>query len=150
LVTLTSGNVRKPALIVNPQQVLFLETMQPPAAAAPLWPLAPQIEAGRVGRAALLESSTVPLGMAIMVDAADFTTAGAEGPRMELSDQATLHFEDTTPLDIVSGPGSAPVAASPVKSLWQTDSLGLRTIMMMNFIMRRPVVAWMTGTVLGA
>jgi hypothetical protein len=112
--------------------------------------LAPQIEAGRVGRAALLESSTVPLGMAIMVDAADFTTAGAEGPRMELSDQATLHFEDTAPADIVSGPGSAPVAATPVKSLWQTDSLGLRTIMHLNFIMRRPVVAWITGTVWGA
>ena len=58
-----------------------------------------------------------------MVDAADFTTAGAEGPRMEISDQATLHLEDTTPEDIVSGPSGTPVVATPVKSMWQTDRL---------------------------
>ena len=80
-----------------------------------------------------------------MVDAADFTTAGAEGPRMEISDQATLHLEDTAPADIVSGPSGTPVPATPVKSMWQTDSLALRMIMKMNWILRRPVVAWMTG-----
>jgi hypothetical protein len=29
--------------------------------------------------------------------------------------------------------------------MWQTDSLALRLIMRMNWIMRRPVVSWMTG-----
>lgn len=143
LITLTAGNVRKPAMIVNSKQVLELETMQPPNAAAPLWPLAPQIEAGRVGRAALMKSTSMPANMVMMVDAADFTTAGAEGPRMEISDQATLHFEDTAPADITGG---TPSPATPVKSMWQTNSLALQLVMPLNWIMRRPVVAWMTGT----
>jgi hypothetical protein len=29
--------------------------------------------------------------------------------------------------------------------MWQTDSLALRMIMRLNWIMRRPVVAWMSG-----
>jgi HK97 family phage prohead protease len=150
LLTLTLGNVRKPALLLNPQQAMDLSTMQPPAAAAPLWPLAEMVNAGRIGKAALIESATVPNNMAIMVDAADFTSVGSEGPRMEISDTATLHFEDTTPADIVSGPTGTPVAATPVKSLWQTDSLALRLILPMNFVMRRPVVAWMTSTAWGS
>ena len=145
LLGLTSGNVRKPAILLNPIQTLDLSTMQPPAAAAPLWPLAAMVAGGNIGKATLIESSTVPAGMAIMVDAADFTTAGGEGPRMEISDQATLHLEDTAPADIVSGPSGTPVPATPVKSMWQTDSLALRMIMKMNWILRRPVVAWMTG-----
>jgi hypothetical protein len=68
------------------------------------------------------------------MDAADFVGTG-DNPRFEVSDQATLHFEDTTPLDIVSGsPGTA---ASPVKSLWQTDSIGLRLVLPMNWLNRR-------------
>lgn len=144
LLNLTNGNVRRPVIMLNPIQTLDLSLMQPPAAAAPLWPLAAMLEAGRVGKADLVESSTVPPGMAIMIDAADFTTAGAEGPRMEISDQATLHMEDTAPQDIVSG-ASPGTPATPVKSLWQTDSLGLRLIMFMNWIMRRPVSTWISG-----
>ena len=150
LLGLTNGNVRSPAILLNPTQTLDLSTMQPPAAAAPLWPLASMISAGKVGKADLIESSTVPVNMAIMVDAADFVACGAEGPRMEISDQATLHLEDTAPADIVSGPSGTPVPATPVKSMWQTDSLALRLIMKMNWIMRRPVVAWMTGTAWGS
>lgn len=145
LLTLTLGNVRKPVIMLNPLQTLDLSTMQPPAAAAPLWPLQAMLAAGKVGKADLIESATVPPGMAIMVDAADFTTAGAEGPRMEISDQATLHMEDTAPQDIVSGPSGTPVAATPVKSMFQTDSLALRLILFLNWIMRRPVVSWMSG-----
>lgn len=145
LLTLTAGNVRSPHLILNPIQVLAISLMQPPNAAAPLFPFLEMVDGGRVLRAGLIESATVPAGQAVLVDAADFTTAGVEGPRMEISDQATLHLEDTTPLDISSGPPATPVVATPVKSMWQTDSLALRMVMRMNWIMRRPVVAWMTG-----
>jgi hypothetical protein len=34
--------------------------------------------------------------------------------------------------------------------MWQTDSLALRLIMFMNFIMRRPVVAWTSSVAWGA
>lgn len=145
LLTLTSGNVRNPVMILNPQQVLNIRLMQPPAAAAPLFPFQTELDAGRLVGANLIVSSTVPVGMVIMVDAADFVTVGQEGPRLEISDQATLHMEDTAPADIVSGPTGTPVAATPVKSMWQTDSLALRLIMFTNWIMRRPVVSWMTA-----
>jgi HK97 family phage prohead protease len=144
LLTLTKGNVRTPVLIINPTQGLYISLLQPPAAAAPLFPFMAQVDNGRVLKSDTIESATVPAGTAIMVDAADFTTAGVEGPRMEISDQATLHMEDTTPADIVGG-ASPGTPAYPVKSMYQTDSLALRMIMMMNWVMRRPVVASMSG-----
>jgi HK97 family phage prohead protease len=144
LLSQTNGNVRKPAILLNPTDTLGLSLISPTGVVG-LFPFMAMLDAGKLLKAALIESSTVPPGMAIMVDAADFTTAGQEGPRMEISDQATLHMEDTAPADIVSGPAGTPVAATPVKSMWQTDSLALRLIMRMNWIMRRPVVSWMTG-----
>jgi HK97 family phage prohead protease/HK97 family phage major capsid protein len=146
LLTLTNGNVRAPTMLLNPIQTLSLSMMQPPAAAAPLFPFTAMLDTGRLLKADLIESSTVPPGMAIMVDAADFTGAGQEGPRLEISDQATLHMEDTTPADIVGG-ASPGTPAYPVKSMWQTDSLALRLIMFTNWTMRRPVATWMTGVV---
>jgi hypothetical protein len=146
LLGLTNGNVRKPALIVNPIQTLDIDLIQPPNAATPLFPFIEMTSGGRVLKAALIESSTVTPGLALMVDAADFTTAGQEGPRLEISDQATLHMEDTAPQDITGG---TPSPATPVKSMWQTDSLALRLIMMTNWIMRRPVVAWASGVAWG-
>jgi HK97 family phage prohead protease/HK97 family phage major capsid protein len=142
LLNLTNGNVRRPTILINPIQGLAISMIQPPAAATPLFPFIVMMDAGRLLKADLIESANVPPGMVIMVDAADFVTAGAEGPRMEISDQATLHMEDTTPQDITGG---TPSPAVPVKSMWQTDSLALRMIMRMNWILRRPVVSWMTG-----
>jgi hypothetical protein len=145
LLNLTKGNVRSPTIILNPIDTLNLSMIQPPGAATPLFPFIEMIDNGRVLKAAVIESATQTPGMAIMVDAADFTTAGQEGPRLEISDQATLHMEDTAPLDIVGGPSGTPVTAWPTKSMWQTDSLALRLIMFTNWIMRRPVATWMTG-----
>jgi hypothetical protein len=144
LLGLTNGNVRSPTIILNPIDTLNLSMIQPPAAAAPLFPFIAMVDGGRVLKADVIESSTVTPGMALMVDAADFTTAGQEGPRLEISDQATLHMEDTAPADIVGG-ASPGTPAWPVKSMWQTDSLALRLIMFTNWIMRRPVAVWMTG-----
>ena len=145
LIGLTNGNVRSPIMIVNPAQALNLSLIQPPNAAAPWFPFIGMVDAGRILRSGLIESATVPAGQVIMVDAADFTTAGEEGVRLEISDQATLHMEDTAPADIVSGPSGTEVIATPVKSMWQTDSLALRLIMRCNWALRRPAVAWMTG-----
>jgi HK97 family phage prohead protease/HK97 family phage major capsid protein len=145
LLTATRGNVRRAVVLLNPEETLRLSMVQPPGAAAPLFPFMTMLENNRLIRADVVESATVPAGTVIMLDAADFTTAGAEGPRMDISDTATLHMEDTAPADIVSGPSGTPVPATPVKSMWQTDSLALRMIMRLNWLMRRPVVAWMTG-----
>ena len=42
-----------------------------------------------------------------------------------LSTGGTLHMEDTTPLPIGTV-GTPNVIAAPTRSLWQTDTLGLR------------------------
>jgi hypothetical protein len=143
LLTMTKGNVRRAVILLNPQETLGLSLEHPPSTATVLFPFMDMLENNRLIRADVIESATVPAGTVIMLDAADFTTAGAEGPRMDISDTATLHMEDTAPADIVSGsPGTV---ASPVKSMWQTDSLALRMIMRLNWLMRRPVVTWMSG-----
>jgi HK97 family phage prohead protease/HK97 family phage major capsid protein len=145
LLTATNGNVRSPVLIMNTTQAFNLYWMQPTTAVVGLFPFRAEVESGRLGPASLITSSTVPAGQVIAVDAADFVVAGAEGPRLEVSDTATLHLEDTAPADIVSGPAGTPVAATPVKSMWQTDSLALRMILKQNWLMRRPVVSWMAA-----
>jgi hypothetical protein len=51
-------------------------------------------------------------------------------------------MEDTTPLAIVAD-ASPDVVAAPVRSLWQTDTIGIRMILPMNWAMRRTgVIAW--------
>ena len=97
----------------------------------------------------MIASTTVPASMLIMVDAADFASATGDMPEFDVSDVATIHEEDTTPLPIVGGVVQPPLIASvaaPVRSLWQTASVGVRMMMDMNWAMRRPnMVSWMTG-----
>jgi HK97 family phage prohead protease len=128
LLTATRGNVRSPAWIMNPQQVMSAGLT--PAPASGVFPF--DTSGGNLNGWPIIDSGTVPMGTIIAMDAADFVGAG-ENPRFEISDQATLHFEDTAPLDIVAG-----TASTPVKSLWQTDSIGLRLILPLNWLNRRP------------
>jgi hypothetical protein len=88
----------------------------------------------------VIVSSTCTLGMVILLDAADFMTVVGDDPRFDVSDQATLHFEDTTPLQLTTGAQGSAVAATPTRSLFQTDSLGLRLLLPMNWAMRRLVL----------
>jgi HK97 family phage prohead protease/HK97 family phage major capsid protein len=139
LTTSTYGNLRSPAFLVNPTDMLRASLLQ--AANTGIFPFQAQIAAGNIVGVPLIDSSTVPTKTMILIDAADFVSVGAEGPRLEISDQATLHFEDTSPADLVSG--SPGVVATPQKSLWQTDSLALRMVMPLNWTVRRTgVVAW--------
>jgi len=143
LLTATAGHVRAPVIIMNPQQALSISLMQPANAAAPLFPFSDEIAAGRLRNFAVITSGNVPLTMVIALDAADFVTAGDEAPRFEVSDQATLHLEDTAPADITGG---TPSPAVPVKSMFQTDSLALRLVWPLNWALRRTgMVTWVTG-----
>jgi hypothetical protein len=113
-----------------------METLSASLTAMPgvsTFPFKDEIGNGRLLSYAVIDSGTVPPGTIIAVDAADFVVVGGEAPRFEVSDQATLHMEDTDPDPIHNGG-----PASPVRSLWQTDSLGLRLILPVNWCMRRP------------
>lgn len=140
LITATSGNLRAPVWIMNPVQAIAVALTQN---AGGDFPFAAEINGNRFQGYPVIQSATVTAGMLILVDAADFVSVTGDEPMFDVSDQATLHFEDTTPLQIASGAQGSGVLATPTRSLWQTDSLAIRMILPMNWTLRRAgVVAW--------
>ena len=137
--TATYGNVRNLTWLANQTDMLRASLLT--AANTGIFPFRDEIRGGTLNTIPIIDSATVPAKTLILVDAADFVVVGGGAPRMEISDQATLHMEDTTPLDLVSGsPGTA---ASPQRSLFQTDSLALRMVLPLNWTQRRAgTVAW--------
>lgn len=138
----TYGNIRNPVWLMNPAELLSLSLVN--AANTGIFPFKDEIARGTLNNVPIIDSGTVPAKTVILIDAADFVVVGGEAPRFEVSDQATLHMEDTTPLDLVSGsPGTA---ASPQRSLFQTDSLALRMILPLNWAQRRAgTIAWVNN-----
>lgn len=68
----------------------------------------------------ILSSSTLAAGVVIGIVPAGLVTAYSGNVSIEASKAAVVHFEDTTPLDIIGGT-TGPVPASPSKSAFQTD-----------------------------
>lgn len=97
-------------------------------------------------RVTIIESEHATAGRLIALRNSDFATALGDMPEFEMSNQATIHMEDTTPLEIVES-GSPDVVAAPVRSFWQTDSMGIRMVMDISWTMARSgVVHWIDGT----
>jgi hypothetical protein len=70
-------------------------------------------------------------------------TALSPDPEIETANAGELHVEGATPLDIVSGG----TAASPVKSLWQTESIAVKMRWPVSWALRDTnAVAWTTPT----
>jgi HK97 family phage prohead protease len=144
ILTATNGNIRNMVYIMNPAQALSIGFIQPPNPSG-LFPFRDEINAGRLNGRPLIQSGTVPLGTVLCLDAADYVSISGDTPRFEISDQATLHMEDTAPLQLAAA-GTPPVVAAPAQSMFQTDSLALRLILPMNWTMRRAgVVSWVAG-----
>jgi HK97 family phage major capsid protein len=133
LVTNTNGNIRAPAFIMNPIQAIALGFVQ--NAGGDLV-FKEEIGNGRLNGYPVIQSGTVPAGVVILIDAADFFSATGDDPRFDVSDQTVLHMEDTTPLAIGTAGAPATVAA-PAQSMFQTDCLALRMILPMSWAMRR-------------
>lgn len=144
ILTATNGNIRNMVYIMNPAQALSIGFIQPPNPSG-LFPFRDEVNAGRLNGKPLIQSGTVPLGTVLCVDAADYVSVSGDTPRFEISDQATLHMEDTAPLQLAAA-GTPAVVAAPAQSMFQTDSLALRLILPMNWAMRRAgVVSWVAG-----
>jgi len=132
-----------PVWIMNPVQAISIGLTQNAGGA---FPFQSEINAGRLLGYPVVTSSTVPATMVILINADDLMSVSGDTPRFDVSDQATLHFEDTTPLQLTTGAQGSAVAATPTRSMFQTDSLALRMILPMNWAMRRAgSVAWLTG-----
>ncbi|WP_193760222.1 phage major capsid protein [Bradyrhizobium yuanmingense] len=133
----TADGVDNIVIIMNPTQGLSLSLMEGPVG-DPNW-----LERIKE-RVTFLESTNATAGRLIALRASDFAGAGGN-PDFDVSEQATIHMEDTTPLEIVSGTG--PTTADPVRSLWQTNSIGVRMMMDVSWVMRRTgMVQWINGT----
>jgi HK97 family phage prohead protease len=134
LITATAGNVRVPVWIMNPAQAIALTLTQN---AGGDFPFSNEVNGGRFRGYPLIQSTVLTPGTVVLLDAADFFSASGDDPRIDVSDQAVLHMEDTTPLQIATGAQGSGVLATPTRSLWQTDCIGIRLILDVNWQMRR-------------
>lgn len=124
-------------VLMNPAQGLNMSLMEGPVG-DPNW--LQRIK----DRVTFIESTNVTANRLIAIRATDFAAAGGD-PDFDVSEQAAIHMEDTTPLEIVSGTG--PTTADPVRSLWQTASVGVRMLMDVSWTMRRTgMVQWVDTT----
>lgn len=134
-----ANSLRAPVWIMNPVDVLSLTLTQNQGGDFPF-----QVEANqsRLQGYPIIQSTTQTAKTVILLDAADFFSATGDEPNFSVSDQATLHMEDTTPTAIASV-GTPNTVAAPVRSLWQTDSIAVRMMLDISWAMRRTgVVAW--------
>jgi HK97 family phage major capsid protein len=139
LITASNGNVRNPVWLMNPVQSIAISLTQN---AGGDFPFAAEINGGRFQGYPVIQSSTVTAGMVILLDADDFVSVEGDAPRFDVSDQAVLHMEDSSPTAIGTA-GSPATVAAPARSLWQTDSLALRMVMQCNWTLRRAgTLAW--------
>lgn len=122
-------------VLMNPSQGLSLSMMPGGDGRMDNW-FAPIAQ-----RVSIIESGNVPAGRLIAIRTSDLATAMGDTPEFDISEQATIHLEDTTPLEIVSGTG--PTTADPVRSLFQTATIGVRMLMDVSWAMRRAgMVRW--------
>jgi HK97 family phage prohead protease/HK97 family phage major capsid protein len=143
LTTSTLGNLRNPVWLMSPMLELGLRLTVAPNTG--VFPFAADLNNGTFAGFPVIVSPNVTADTVYLVDAADLVSASGE-PRFDVSDSATVHMEDTSPLAISSS-GTPNTVAAPVRSFWQTDTLGIRMIMPLNWSMRRTgMVAYITGT----
>jgi HK97 family phage prohead protease len=141
----TLGNIRDPVWLMNPSETTAAGLAMTTTGDTPY---KDEISRGTLMTVPIVKSTIVPAGTMVLMDCHDFASVMEVAPRFDVSDQAVLHMEDTTPLAIASGsPGTV---ASPTRSLWQTDTIGIRMIMPLNWLLRRAgMVQYMTGMTWG-
>lgn len=125
-------------VIMNPAQALSIAMMDGPDNNSGWF-------AGISSRVNIVESTHATNGRLIAIRNSDFYTATGDAPEFDINESATVHMEDTTPLEIVSGTG--PTTADPVRSFYQTATVGVRMLMDVSWVMGRPsMVQWIDGT----
>jgi hypothetical protein len=85
---------------------------------------------------AVIASTSIAAGAVYMIDAADFVSVSG-APEFDVSEVATIHMEDTTPLNIATGAQGSGVLATPTQSMFQTAQIAIRMLANVNWAMRR-------------
>lgn len=125
-------------VIMNPAQALSIAMMDGPDNNSGWF-------SGISSRVNIVESTYATAGRLIALRTSDFYTAIGDAPEFDINETATVHMEDTNPLEIVSGTG--PTTADPVRSFFQTATVGVRMLMDVSWVMGRPgMVRWIDNT----
>ena len=81
----------------------------------------------------VLVSTQIPAGRLVLIQLSAFVSGFGSMVEVDRTESATLHMEDTTPLELVSAAGTV---ADHVRSLWQTGAIALKMTYEMAFAMR--------------
>ena len=118
---------RKPVWIMNPARAWGLQLATNAVGAVAF----PEMSSGSLIGVPVVTSTNVPADVVFLVDAAEVYFAGG-APRFMGTDVATLHMEDTLPLEIVGS-----VTANPVRSLYQTNTAAIRAMWDLDWAVNR-------------
>jgi HK97 family phage prohead protease len=111
---------------------------------------AAQIAQGNLSGIPFIESTNVALHTLWLVRYYDLASASGDTPEFSVSDQATLHEVEGYAADgtasgevlpISTGAPGAAVVATPIRSLWQTESFAVRMILPLDWGTMRPNTA---------
>lgn len=89
----------------------------------------------------VVQTRALPSGTVTAIDTAAFASAIGE-LEFEISELATVHMEDTAPAEIVSGAGAV---ADPVRSFFQTATMGVRMLVDVAWTVRNGAVVVAEG-----
>lgn len=110
----------RPAWVMHPSVAWSLQMMQ----TAVGQPAFPELANGQLVGIPVYTSTTCPADLIFLIDCAEIVFAGG-APRFMASQEASIHMADPAQPLVDGDPA---VVASPVRSLYQTDSHALRTI----------------------
>ena len=78
-----------------------------------------KLTAGPQFNVPIIASTGLAAGTVAVIESASFVSGFSSTPEFRVGDQAAYHAEDTAPADPI-------MAGQPVKSLWQTHSIGMK------------------------
>jgi len=81
----------------------------------------------------IIASTSLATGTVAVIEAASFVSGFGSTAEFSTSKVGVIHSEDTSPTDVTGG---APSPASPVKSLFQIDAIGLKTTLWASWGLR--------------
>ena len=93
----------------------------------------------------VLASSALAAGTVVAIASNALCSAIDPLPRFNISTETTLHEEDTTPLPL-STVGTPNTVAAPMRSLFQTDAIGVRMQLEVSWALRNAGgLSWLQG-----
>jgi HK97 family phage prohead protease/HK97 family phage major capsid protein len=130
---------RKLAMLMNPAQRNQLLFAPGPAGAPFGW------STQFTDMFTVIASTTIAAGAVYMIDTVDFVSVSG-APEFEVSEVATVHMEDTTPLNIATGAQGSGVLATPTQSMFQTGQIAIRMLANISWAMRRTGMVQFIGS----